>query len=253
VKIGSLFWRIKNYGIIAAFRYLYTEKINKSFFDESSVNLILSLSELNNKLFKNEKKDLLNLEEYSDKIFKEISDDLMFLDSNGLKIKRGVIGASGSKTRLKVLAYIIYNLNFDLIIESGTQHGVSALFIEKFLISKKLKIYSLDIKSNVIPEGMGNIKYEILFPPVRKSFKEFTRSLIFKNGTSLYFHDSDHSYENMTFEFNWVWNEMKVDCLISDDVSENSAFSKFASRNKLVPYFCKFDSGSVVGLVLRQT
>jgi hypothetical protein len=55
----------------------------------------------------------------------------------------------------------------------------------------------------------------------------------------------------MSFEFNWAWNELKVDCLISDDVSENSAFSKFVLKNNLTPYYCKFDSGSVVGFVLK--
>jgi hypothetical protein len=251
MKIGSIFWRLRNYGIIATFKYIYTEKINKSIFDNSQSELISNLAELNNELFKINEKNVLDLGSSSDKFFNEISENLINLESKGLGIKNSVIGNSGSKTRLKVLAYIINYFNFDLIIESGTQHGISALFMERFAITKNTKIYSIDIKNNVIPEGIGKINYVVLSSPVRKSFNTFTTRLIKSNGMSLFFHDSDHSYENMSFEFNWAWNELKVDCLISDDVSENMAFSKFALNNKLTPYYCRFDSGSVVGIVLK--
>ena len=242
---------MRNYGIIATFKYIYTEKINKSIFNNSESLLISSLAELNNELFKINEKNVLDLESSSDRFFNEISENLINLESKGLGIKNSVVGNAGSKTRLKVLAYMINYFNFDLIIESGTQHGISALFMERFAITENTKIYSIDIKNNVIPEGIGKVNYVILSSPVRKSFKTFTRKLIKRNGRSLYFHDSDHSYENMTFEFNWAWNELKVDCLISDDVSENTAFSKFVLKNNLTPYYCKFDSGSLVGIVLK--
>jgi hypothetical protein len=251
MKIGSLFWRIKNYGIIAALKYIYTEKINKSVFDYSASKLILSSVELNSILLKINEKDVLDLENSSDEIFNNISENLIKLESSGTGIKRSIVGNSGSKTRLKVLAYVISYLDFDLIIESGTQHGISALFMERFVITKNTKIYSIDIKNNVIPEGIGKINYVVLSSPVRKSFKRFTKGLINRNDRSLYFHDSDHSYENMSFEFNWAWHELKVDCLVSDDVSENSAFSNFVLKNNLTPYYCKFDSGSVVGFVYK--
>jgi len=242
---------MRNYGIIATFKYIYTEKINKSIFNNSESLLISSLAELNNELFKINEKNVLDLGSSSDRFFNEISENLINLESKGLGIKNSVVGNAGSKTRLKVLAYMINYFDFDLIIESGTQHGISALFMERFAITENTKIYSIDIKNNVIPEGIGKVNYVVLSSPVRKSFKTFTRKLIKRNGRSLYFHDSDHSYENMTFEFNWAWNELKVDCLISDDVSENTAFSKFVLKNNLTPYYCKFDSGSLVGIVLK--
>ena len=174
------------------------------------------------------------------------------MDEDGQNIKKRIVGTSGSTTRLKVLAYIVKNFNFDMVIESGTQHGLSSLVMERFVNRKNCSIYSLDIKSNVMPEGLGLIKFVILKPRVRISFKKTTKSLVNANAKTLFFHDSDHSYENMTFEFNWAWNELKVDCLVSDDVSENMAFSNFVKRNNLMPYYCKFDSGSVVGFVMRR-
>ena len=251
MKVGSFFWRVRNYGVIAAFKYIYTEKINKGIFDYSASELIGTLTELNNKLLKTSEKNLLDLENSSDEIFNDISENLIKLESSGTGIKRSIIGNAASKTRLKVLAYIVNYFDFDLIIESGTQHGISALFMEKYSITKNYKIYSFDVKNNVIPEGIGKINYVVLRSPVRKSFKTFTKELINRNDRSLYFHDSDHSYENMSFEFNWAWNELKVDCMVSDDVSENSAFSNFVLKSNLTPYYCKFDSGSVVGFVLK--
>jgi hypothetical protein len=173
------------------------------------------------------------------------------LDTSGKTIKKSIVGTSGSTTRLKVLAYIIKNYDFNLIIESGTQHSLSSLVMEKFMNTVNCSIFSIDIKPNVMPEGLGKINYIILKPRIRKSFKSTTRSLVYANDKILFFHDSDHSYENMTFEFNWAWNELKVACLVSDDVSENMAFSNFVKRNNLTPNYCKFDSGSVVGFVMR--
>ena len=252
MKIGSLIWRFKNYGVAASFKYLYTEKLNKKRFDNSKYAIIVSLTDLNNKLEKLSEDQLSDLDYSAEQVFDKISEKLMILNSKGNKIKESVIGLAGSKTRLKTIAYILKTFNLDIMIESGTQHGVSALFIEEFIQFTGCSIYSIDIKPNVKPEGVGLVNYVILKSPVRKSFKSITRELVNKHSNILFFHDSDHSYENMMFEFNWAWNELKVDFLISDDVSENMAFSNFTKHNNLTPYYCKFDSGSVVGFAIRS-
>jgi cephalosporin hydroxylase len=230
---------------------VYTEKINKSIFNYSDYEIFFSLSDLNDQMLRIDKNEISMLENYSQQVFSEISSKLNFFITNGLMIKKSVIGTSASTTRLKVLAYLIKYIKFDLMIESGTQHGISALFIEKLVDSPDFLIYSLDIKNNVIPKGLNNVKYIILDSPVRESFKKKTSQFMDTKKQSIYFHDSDHSYENMAFEFNWAWNELNVNCLVSDDVSENGAFSNFVVQNNLIPYYCKFDSGSVVGFVLK--
>ena len=252
MKIGSLPWRFYNYGFISSLKYVYTEKVSKKFFDLTKYEITPSLSLLNKRLLNISKREIHDLEYDSIQMFNYICEKLSILDEDGQNIKKSIVGTSGSTTRLKVLAYIVKHFNFDMVIESGTQHGLSSLVMERFVNRKNCSIYSLDIKSNVMPEGLGLIKFVILKPRVRISFKETTKSLVNANDKILFFHDSDHSYENMTFEFNWAWNELKVDCLVSDDVSENMAFSNFVKRNNLIPSYCKFDSGSVVGLVMRR-
>jgi hypothetical protein len=252
MKIGSLIWRLYNYGFSGSLKYVYSEKINKYLFDQSKYEIITSLSLLNSKFLRISEKETLDLEHDINLFFSVLCNKLISLDTNNSKIKKSVIGTSGSTTRLKVLAYIVKNFHFDVVIESGTQHGLSSLVIEKYSNSVNCSINSIDIKSNVMPEGLGIMNYVVLKPRVRKSFKTTTKSLVNSNDKILFFHDSDHSYENMTFEFNWAWNELKIDCLVSDDVSENMAFSNFVKRNNLMPYYCKFDSGSVVGFVMRR-
>jgi hypothetical protein len=251
MKVGSLTWRFYNYGFIPSLKYVYTEKVYKHIFDPSKYEITTSLSLLNNKFLKINEKDILDIENDSNRIFGDICEKLINLDTSGKAIKKSIVGTSGSTTRLKVLAYIIKNYDFNLIIESGTQHSLSSLVMEKFINTVNCSIFSIDIKPNVMPEGLGKINYIILKPRIRKSFKSTTRSLVYANDKILFFHDSDHSYENMTFEFNWAWDELKVACLVSDDVSENMAFSNFVKRNNLTPNYCKFDSGSVVGFVMR--
>lgn len=251
VKIGSLSWRIRNYSFFASLKYLYTEKVNKNFRIIQKNEIITSLSELNQKFFKVSSKEVLDLENTSNNVFVDISKKLVTLETNGSGIKRGTTGSTGSTNRLKVLAYMIEYSNFDVIIESGTQHGVSALFMEEFIATKVCRLYSLDVQLNTIPKGIGICHFIVLRKPVRRSFKQITMSLANGRSKVLFFHDSDHSYENMTFEFDWAWNELKVECLISDDVSGNLAFYNFAKRNNLTAHYCKFDSGPLVGFVLR--
>ena len=251
MKVGSLTWRFYHYGFIPSLKYIYTEKVNKHVFDPPKYEITTSLSLLNNRFLKISEKEITDLENDLNRIFDDISEKLIALKTRSNNIKKSILGASGSTTRLKVLAYIIKCFDFDLIIESGTQHSVSSLIMERFVNTTNCSIYSLDIKLNIMPEGLGIVNYVILKPRVRKSFKTATKSLVNANGKILFFHDSDHSYENMAFEFNWSWNELKVDCLVSDDVSENMAFSNFVKRNNLIPNYCKFDSGPVVGFVMR--
>ena len=252
MKIGSPVWRLQNYGFFPSIKYLYTEKINKQNSNYPNSDLITSLLELNNKLLKIKVNEIRDLNDNTEVVFQKLSSELLKPNFNTHSIKKSVIGNTASTTRLKILAYIIKYFTLDLVIESGTQHGISALVIESFVTERDCLVYSLDIRSNAIPEGKGVCNFVILDPPIRKSFKTTTSGLAKKKNKILFFHDSDHSYENMTFELDWAWNKLKVACLISDDISENMAFARFVEKNYLTPYYCKFDSGSVVGLVIRQ-
>jgi predicted O-methyltransferase YrrM len=61
----------------------------------------------------------------------------------------------------------------------------------------------------------------------------------------LFIHDSDHSFEHMTWEFETVWPHLKPGgILFADDVRANRAFRDFAAHHKLPAYY----TGGVGGL-----
>jgi hypothetical protein len=241
--IGSLRWRLKNYGFFPSIKYIY-EKLNskKKILNQNEYSQIEDL--LNSVGLNNSDFDLDLIRQEIEIKFNKLKNDLQ-----NAKIKN--VFDNPSFTRVIILAILIKSKKFKLIIESGTQNGISTSLIKS--ISEKLKtnieIVSFDVVEHIkIIEP--NVKYIVLSQPVRREFKN--ESLKLNGINAIFFHDSDHSKENMEFEFNWAWNKMKVPCILSDDVENNYAFNKFCKKNKIHPLYFKLDKGPLVGLVLRN-
>src|SRR5207245_5988852 len=62
------------------------------------------------------------------------------------------------------------------------------------------------------------------------SSKEKLKPILDKSGSiDMFFHDSEHTYENMIFEYSTAWRYLKPGgFLVSDDVDWNTAFADFA-------------------------
>ncbi len=141
--------------------------------------------------------------------------------------------------------------HYNHFIETGTQFGLSAFIANesKINLKNKFSILSLDVcKSFFLP--CEEVIYQLLKWPVRKNFEKIF-PLYRLQDSIIFFHDSDHSYENMTYEFNLVWGFTNIRCLISDDVENNNAFNLFCERNNLTPILLKIDKGPTVGFILR--
>jgi hypothetical protein len=248
-QLGSVFWRLRNYGVIESLQY-FLFKTLKSRNKLSTENIIESFELLVKELDFEASEELF--EDYRI-VFERVSKIYEDFVLAGNKIKGGLIGSNASQTRFKVIAAIISKYKFDVIIEAGTQHGASALFTKKFLNqkNKECKLFSIDVSKYQAPREVETINRIILDPPVRKNFKEQTQALITGEKSVLYFHDSDHSYENMVFEFDWAWNHLKSKVIIADDVENNSAFYEFVNYEKAFSILCKFDSGPAVGIAIR--
>ncbi len=55
----------------------------------------------------------------------------------------------------------------------------------------------------------------------------------FNEKVDMFFHDSEHSYKNMMFEYNWALKHTAVGGIIlSDDINWNTAFRDFLNANK---------------------
>ena len=250
MKPGSVAWRFKNYGIYASYRYLYKDKLFKKFFESNNVQVYPSLLMLDKACLKLGTKQIPIIEQKTSIVLSHLEEKVLTFIKKGKLFKSNIVGKQASSTRLKLLAYLITAQRFELYCETGTQHGISAEFVSHF-IENKMEVHTLDINKNMKLSSNPNIKYHILNTPVRKNFKLITKKII-KNKKIIFFHDSDHSYENMKFEFDWAWNKLNSQALVSDDIEGNNAFLEFAMENGLQPYFCKFDTGPMVGFVIRD-
>ncbi len=252
VQIGSTLWRFRNYGVIPTLRYLGNKNLQSSHNLEENLT-ILSIEQLEMSLGSGT--NLLDFEKSFHETYLFVS---LLFDEPSLenkKFKTDIIGSQASLTKFKLLSYILSTQKFNRIVETGTQHGSTSLFIGEVLRrTKKIesyKIYTIDVQSYDTPKWNPDIMRIVLKKPYRKSFKKITSEYITDKDSTLFFHDSDHSYENMMFEFKWAWETLKVKVLIADDVSNNSAFLDFANSIQRVPFVCKFDSGPSVGLLFK--
>lgn len=252
-EIGTLFWRVKNYGISAAVKYVSSKFIKSN---AENTTLVTSLSEFDVLINRGTNSDVVAFYELYEEVFKVVLQRYQNFRSEGGVFKKGIIGREESQTKFIILAYLIHISNLDLIVETGTQYGCTAFIMDEFVRRKNtsdtVDLYSFDVKHYERPGYSGNLNMVILHSPIRKKFESISLNLVNNRKSIMFFHDSDHTFENMTFEFEWAWNVLNVNYLIADDIDENSAFDDFLKRNKLTALKCKFDAGPTVGVVIRK-
>ena len=246
---GSVVWRLSNYGPIATFKYILFEKIlKKKELDSKSIETSpISVAEFLSL-------DQTEFNFVSNFVDKYLIDCETILASNNLKIKFGSVGKESSKDRLYAIGLAIIALKPDMYIETGTQHGVSVGFVEKLSESLgiKLEIVSFDVNthSKVIP-GF-DFERTILEKPVRKSLVKGFYELKVGFHRIIFFHDSDHSFENMYSEFKSALRALDPIAIISDDVSLNKSFYKFCKRENLRFMQFRLSLGNAAGIALKN-
>jgi predicted O-methyltransferase YrrM len=145
----------------------------------------------------------------------------------------------------KLIYFLVRCVKPEVMIETGVAHGVSSWTILNAMHkNQKGKLYSIDLP-NLDTKKMYNVENVNQQPGwvvpeiLRKRWiLEIGRSsdllppLLKKLGTvDIFFHDSDHSYENMMYEFQTTFDFIKRGgIIISDDVHKNPAFSEFVNE-----------------------
>jgi predicted O-methyltransferase YrrM len=139
-----------------------------------------------------------------------------------------------------------------MVVETGVAQGMSSYFILKALqINGKGKLISIDLpnrdeKGFSYRDGTCDRVYTPvglesgwLVPSGLHSFWDLrlgrSSDLLptMQGNVDIFYHDSEHSYENMMFEFEWAYKHLKTGgILASDDVDWNDAFSDFARKHK---------------------
>jgi len=147
----------------------------------------------------------------------------------------------------KFLYYITRLSKPEVMIETGVAHGVSSWTILNAMNRNgKGKLYSIDLPNKdlksynpaelktihgwVVPESLrGN--WELLLGKSSDLLPDLLQRL---KSIDVFFHDSDHSYENMTYEFSTIFPFLQPGGLmISDDVHKNESFEDFVKDKKM--------------------
>ena len=131
-----------------------------------------------------------------------------------------------------------------IVVETGVANGASSTFILSAMEANGFgELYSIDWEKNAeysfVPKGKktGWMVPEKLRERWHLSIgrtDEVLEPMLKKLGQiDLFFHDSDHSYDTMMFEYKTAWPYLNLNgILLSDDSRMNTAFDEFSKDTK---------------------
>ncbi|MBK7965879.1 MAG: class I SAM-dependent methyltransferase [Bacteroidetes bacterium] len=159
-----------------------------------------------------------------------------------------VVGNNLNTTFGKWIWCCVRVLQPDAMIETGVAHGSSSWIILNAMHKNgKGKLFSIDLPNHDTNKdynfNMSHPETGWMVPDVLKKqwelhlgyAQEILPKLLNQLGKiDIFFHDSDHSYEHMKFEFETSSPFIrKGGLMLSDDVHKNKAFSEYVERNHL--------------------
>lgn len=138
-----------------------------------------------------------------------------------------------SGINLKLIAYSLARLLKEVeVVETGTANGVSAdAWATALRLNGKGVLTSIDVVTSTAPllraENRPFVEL-VTTNGSQKNLKRILESRIMRRpgGTSIFLHDSDHSYFGQYAEFK-IAKEFGFDILLSDDVDSSMAFLDF--------------------------
>ena len=136
---------------------------------------------------------------------------------------------------------LIRKYHLRTIVETGVSMGWSSFMILTALQRENSgKLYSIDIDFSDIVKQDGGVGY--LVPDHLKKYwtlkigdtHKLLKPILSELGQlDMFIHDSDHSYQVMSFEYNLAWEFLSNDgFLCSDDINHSDAFDEFIIKHK---------------------
>lgn len=148
----------------------------------------------------------------------------------------------------------------DTVLETGVAFGSSTLFILTALdMNDRGALFSIDlplltsrsrqILGSLVP-AERRAKWKLLLNSSGRILPRLVEEL---GSIDIFIHDSDHTYENMMFEFTTVWLHLHPGgILIADDVNQNNAFLDFAELVQRHPVVIKsLERSKLFGLIAK--
>lgn len=145
-----------------------------------------------------------------------------------------------------------------IVVETGVRRGESSAFILQAMQENKIgRLYSIDLpntnmgqndQGNSLPMGGAtgylvtpelNVRWELIIGDSRTALPKLLKRL-YPIQIDLFHHDSLHTYEHMTSEFNEAWDRMDPSgVLMSGDLHYNEAFFDFCRSKGIEPVVIK--------------
>jgi predicted O-methyltransferase YrrM len=150
--------------------------------------------------------------------------------------------------RLQLLYSVVRAIKPKVMIETGVAGGSTSFLTLSAMEKNGIgKLFSIDIDNPIWHDHSG-FKVGWLVPDeLRKNWKliigdskkELPFLLESLKEIDIFFHDSDHSYEHMTFEFKTVYPFLSsTKTILADDINLNNSLNDFSKENKM--WFEKF-------------
>lgn len=145
------------------------------------------------------------------------------------------------------------------IVETGVAYGLSSMYILQALQeNNKGTLYSIDsvfspwqskeMIGAAIPDSLRT-RWEFVFGSSSEKLENVLSNL---NKIDVFFHDSLHTYKNMTFEFESAWPFIaNQGFLISDDIADNNAFFDFCTKMQIDLIALKQKTSSYLGIIQK--
>jgi hypothetical protein len=132
------------------------------------------------------------------------------------------------------------------IIETGVASGVSsAVILTALARNGSGRLYSIDLPNNdtnrnydvpgnepgwVVPDALRD-RWDLRIGPAQQLLPDLLDEL---RGVDMFFHDSDHSYSHMAFEFEQTLPYLTPGgVIVSDDINKNRSFQDFVAQHGL--------------------
>ena len=179
-------------------------------------------------------------------------------------IQGAAINKYGTEFAAKTGAYIVSEyhralytmtriLKPDIVIETGVFEGSSSLSILSAMEENaKGVLHSIDLPSPHLPPGKPpgwrvpehlRTRWELR---TGKSSDFLPAILLEVDDVDIFLHDSEHSYENMYWEYKTAWQHIKTNGhLLSHDVSQNAAFKDFSKHVSEKYYYMLKNLGGI--------
>lgn len=148
-----------------------------------------------------------------------------------------------SLERLQILYSCVREIAPNIMVETGVAGGSTSYFILSAMkINGKGKLFSIDIDNPIwhdhkeykvgwlVPSNLRN-NWTLKIGDSKSELQPLVESL---GNIDIFFHDSDHSYEHMMFEFNTAIPYFKEEIkILSDDIEKNSSFDEISNNHNL--------------------